>query len=209
MRAPRDRRAGADAADRPVVEVLLELGLRAFVASPRQRDRQPAAFSHRLGQCELRAVGDAVPVLGRQQREEEHPRSVRADRLRRVAGITGQRDCDRPFVDDDDDDDLGGVGDRGKTLEHLDVVKALRRAEALGDVGRRRRRHRRADLDAGQLRDVLIGDGEVAVDADCGDDLRGRRGLRTHDKREREQRGRAHGQRSPPTRNFALTSACR
>ena len=178
--------------------------------APRQRERDATAFAGRIGESELRPVDQTVAVFAAHDRQYERMQPVRANDARRRAGVAGQLDLHRPFVDDDDDDDLSGIGDRREALEDIDAFEALRRAKTRGGVCQRRRTNRRADADAGELRDLLIGRRHVAVDTNFGDGFLGRRRLdcRGHEERE-EENGRAHGQRPLRIRTFVLTSGCR
>ena len=128
-----------------------------------------------------------------------------------MARIAGAFDRDRAFVDDDDEDDLRRVRDRSKALEHLDAIESLRRAKALGDGRHRVGQNRGADCDAGEPPDLVVARGDVAVDADVGDDvvrrvldrqIRAGSGKRQHQGDERRE----HVQRM---RTLVRTSACR
>ncbi len=123
------------------------------------------------------AVGEAVAVGVADDREEHQLAAQPSDRSRdrvwhaRDAGPADRRAHARLLVHDEDQRDVGRAFERAIALAHVDGLELAAVLEAAGDrldaVGGKRL----PDGDAGEVRDLLVGQKGVAVNADFADDL--------------------------------------
>ena len=80
------------------------------------------------------------------------------------AGLIGHVDTHGALVHDEDQHDLRRIADRGEALQHLDVLELLRRAQARGHVGDRRRAERIAGFTPAMAEHLVVGHDQIAVD---------------------------------------------
>ncbi len=156
------------------IEDFLELGGRALVAAPGERERQAAVRAGDSRAGELRAVREPVAVLEIEQRQEHQPQAAPANDARGLIGLGLFQpfDLHPSFIDDDDEEHLRGIGDRRVPLQHLHALEAMGGLEAAGDLGRGVGREDRADVDPGETADFGVRRQHVAVDPDLGHDPR-------------------------------------
>ena len=180
------RAAHLDARERTADERAIELRAGLLRAAERQRKRQAAPLADDVRPRDAHAVRQPVAVLADEDRHEHQVvKPAPFDDLHRAARRVRHLDPHRPLVDDEDHDDLRGVGDRREALEDGDVLELLRRLEPRRRVRDRRRPERRADREARDLHDLVVGRDVIAVDLNRGDDFL--RGGRLHARAEREK----------------------
>ena len=154
----------------------VEIELRAHLlrASPRHRERQTTVGANRRGPRRADAVAEAVAVLEIEHGQELQRQTALADDTGRTIplGLDGHRS----LIENDHEGNLARVRNRGKSLQHVHLLEALRQAEPGRNLLRGVRRDGRSDRNARQADDFLVWRQDVTLNPDLPQHLRRRRG---------------------------------